>query len=642
MSLTPSVSVTRITGIWPLGAHFNALATTSSNQADPSRACFFYWTFGDSGPSGAAFTNGWSTAQLMNVAFGPNVDHVFYAALGAGDQTYDVILHVADGVETNTYHIAITAYDPVGANGYQDIYAVAQDGVFTGCPSAALFPTSPCVFSTHTEGDFGTMLDNYPSATRTRGIYMKRGNTYTVSGDRHISIQGPWGFDAWGAGSDPLIQCGANGTRMIPNHSTSSFSGRVDIRFCNLRLDPNGHTSCLAIAVSGYSNPVDRMTFLNLTCVAEFDLGGWWPWIQAENFLVGCYLWAREFAILGQNDVGFTALQDGGAYNNYFRQDAMDFDAGGGNVRVGGVTRWCFNNNTIDGGSPDRQHIKFHAKTGTPSTYLFCFGNLIINGGGYVLPNPVGDHAEAWPVDIAPTDDTIDERTTNFWWEYNVHRMGPHNERGLMVHASIGVIRGNLFDYSAQATDKGARPIVITRFKGNPNVPAPDDIWVYYNTGYSSATNPNDFTMVDVDPDNAGATNLKVFNNFASAPNYTTRRMINDPNGRLAGPDSGNNTISSTPGFAGTDGAGATPYTLPQHFKLQAGSVARNAGTPKPGYADIFGTKRPQGAPTPDIGFAEFSLGELFDWEAAAGFALNESEWFTMESQTNPLTISSW
>ena len=112
--------------------------------------------------------------------------------------------------------------------------------------------------------------------------------------------------------------------------------------------------------------------------------------------------------------------------------------------------------------------------------------------------------------------------------------------------------------------------------------PGPNEIHIYNNTFYSSATNPGvNFIAIHV---NAPATNTVVRNNFVSAPNFRGKTVLsNSGTGTVAS----NNTITNTPGWVS-----ATP-SLPAQFRPTGASPAIGTGTVIPVWSDFFRAGQP-------------------------------------------------
>jgi hypothetical protein len=173
----------------------------------------------------------------------------------------------------------------------------------------------------------------------------------------------------------------------------------------------------------------------------------------------------------------------------------------------------------------------------------------------------------------------MDERVENFIIERNWWVSGGTFTRALSLWARMGTVRNNIFDLSN--ANPGSQNWAIAIFRLGVE-PPPDDIQVYNNTAYSSFAQFNvgiDFTMITVDPSGAGATNIIVRDNYASAPGYVTKSVLFDPFNRTT---NSNNTITNTPGWVS-----ATP-SVPAHFKPAAGSAAIGTGTVVPVWSDFF------------------------------------------------------
>jgi len=258
-------------------------------------------------------------------------------------------------------------------------------------------------------------------------------------------------------------------------------------------------------------------------------------------------------------------------------------DAGNGLYRSGDPSKLVIANNDLIGGQFFRQHLKLHsaAEFGVISRYFIISDNRFAASS---IPTAPGSAGDVWWLEIGPANASETELMEDFIVERNWFTGNGVVSRYVYMNESKGTIRNNLFDFTRG--DPNNQNWAVSIFQFGAGVPAPDDIQVYNNTAYSSATNTNSqgFAMVMVDEAGRGATNIVIRNNYASMPNYINKVMVIDPFSRAT---VSNNTLTNTPGWVS-----ATP-SVPADFKPAAGSAAIGTGTVVPVWSDFFGVSEP-------------------------------------------------
>jgi hypothetical protein len=193
----------------------------------------------------------------------------------------------------------------------------------------------------------------------------------------------------------------------------------------------------------------------------------------------------------------------------------------------------------------------------------------------------------------------------------------------LYWNVGFGTVRNNFFLFEVGGVGS-VRPMNMYWF-GPAAQPSIDDMDVYNNTSYSLETNTSvgsgeGFSMIAVDAQfGAGSThpstNVRVYNNLAYAPNFTTRQMVYDPYGSVGG-NQADNTFVSTPSstWVGSDGSGGGfPFTnggtppQPSYFKLRSSAPEVGTGTDVTVHQDFFGNYRDGVANDP--GFHQYNAG---------------------------------
>jgi hypothetical protein len=236
--ITPSVTISRTSGVAPLAIHFDATATTAVDYTDrPIHDIEYRWDFGDGN------TTPWSYGVLpgtlpRNTAYGPVAAYVYetegthtpilYARRRKDDGSFDT----ATQPQTS---ITVTAEDAEFA-GTKTI-CVSTSGDFTGAPAGCVQVTSSNAV-TAISGNIGS---------GNKRILFKRGETFNAGSQIVINRPGPCIVGAFGSGAKPIINRTSSVTLMEWG-SSSTPDTVYDWRFQDLVFEGS---SVAAAAVEG-------------------------------------------------------------------------------------------------------------------------------------------------------------------------------------------------------------------------------------------------------------------------------------------------------------------------------------------------------------------------------------------------------
>lgn len=244
-TLTGAAIVNRATGVAPLLVFFDstngATSTTNPGSSTTTLAAnhtnfqdiFVNWVFGDTGPSGSGT---WAVgsnpgANSRNAAIGGIAAHVFDVAPGSGDQTYNIAGTITDGVNTVNCPLSITAYDPVGPNGFPGTATTCyfNTAVGPGCPAGSAQVLSG---AQHTPASGQQVLykcgDSFAGGTSIASSTVKASiGAYGPCPGTPISI----------ANHSQFPQLTGGGGNIITINSVNTGVGPIDVRIANLDLE---------------------------------------------------------------------------------------------------------------------------------------------------------------------------------------------------------------------------------------------------------------------------------------------------------------------------------------------------------------------------------------------------------------------
>lgn len=581
MSITPSFSAHRSTGVAPLGVIFDASATTSTATTRPFHECLYYWDYGD----WHVGSDTWApSGGSKNCDYGPIGAHL-YAYAG----TYTVTLTVrdTDGTQASTSStISVTNPDTIFSGASTICFSASGD--FTGAPAGATQITTSS----------WSNITSYVAAGRR--LLLHRGEAWSASTTCTIANAGPGQIGAYGTGDDPIV----TGSGTVPLFTLSNPAGVLaDWRISDLTLDGVGHDTIEA-AGSVTNLTIDGSTLLRGGVIISPDIVDYYrssgyPSAPAHSGLV-----IYDTSITGLTGYGgFIACRKAAYVGCVFEQTT------GGESHC--LRLPCFERSVIAhtrfGPQPQslRQHLKLHNamwagweySLGAASAWYHVASEYWVihdcefRGAG---------SANAWMCEVGLQDNLLDERTSNGIIESNWITIGDSCGTVFGGFSSSTTYRNNCLSLTG-----GISPIAfhISNWPSGSGVaaPNPDLVWVYGNSIYSANTSGT-VTLVDLTHQSGGlgeATNVAVFNNVIASP--TTRRTIYDT---CTGLTSGTNTSSATdPGWT------TYPPTTAMGFGLTSGSTLRDTGTVVPVLSDYQHLLRTPA--TADVGAHEYGASAI-------------------------------
>ena len=631
--LTLAATSPRSTGISPFLAFFDATATTDTGLTQGAQTAFqdvtYTWTFGDSGASGTGtWTYGSNPGNnSMNSATGPVAAHMYVTS--GTDAPYTAMVTATDGTNTAQCKVAVTAYDPIGSNGFpgtattcvaQSTLPVAGSG---GCPAAAAVAT---------QASFSTAVSSYIGAGKR--LLLHCGDTFTDAGALIGSTK--WSIDEYGSctGSNrPIITIGAS----IKGIDASAEIG--DGRVSNLDFECTGSGN-FAIWLDNFPKINYQITLDNLN---SNGCGQGYGFSQsAQNGMVndvitgtGVSSVAAYFNFNQSNPNAANGVYTGHAINNQFYGAAIGnfFSGQDGTsstgietLRIGAGHYYAIENNTLLNANSSGAVLKIHEGNTNNSCQAASLGDTqcganggggsttpcVINGTPYfantncwtgeytdyfeISDNSFTGRSGAQSVENAPENAFTDERLRYFVVERNYFNpIGMQSEGGRILYVSAvnETVRDNVFNMNGTSSLYPNYGVISA---GRGAEPTPSGIEAYNNTFYIPTNVGSTQIGVGFTTTNSGgasgtvaAGNSFILNNMQYAASAPNTYLNNGSNNSVS-----NNTTTTTNNPSFTDGS--TTFSLLSDFKPTANYTG---GTSVPVWYDAFGVAW---APTWDLG----------------------------------------
>jgi hypothetical protein len=566
----------------------------------------YTWNFGDSGPSGTGtWANGSNPGHnSKNAATGGVAAHLYIT--NGIDTNYVATVTATDGTNTASCQLAVTAYDPAGANGFAGSATTCVSSSGTPVAGSGGCPAGAAVLNT---SDFRTALGSSQSGKQ---ILFRCGDTFSgddapISGTK-FSIGAYGGCQGTQTGR-PIMQDSGTTGEFSPGTQTS------DGRIADLDFEGNG-TAAHAIYGFGVSGGVvdSQITMVNLNSTGNQNA---YYWAQGTQFgLIGSQMTSFIGGSGGEEGVfpNFSennCLNNSSAYNcggtpeyqniNYqaLMGDSLNGPGTAGSgaaetVRISACRFCVIANNTISnagaaGGSSSYAVLKLHSG----NTYASNTGWI----GQYtelveISDNLFSGNSGAQLTEVSPQNPQNDERLRNIVIERNVFAGTTGGNKAIALSAVNATVRNNVFYGERAGASYGAsvakRGIEYTGTSGAPvDAGAPQYVELFNNTCYGGGT------CIGLNSNQGGwgqpGSNSWAMNNL----------MYSTSGGTLVGTGGTGNTISNNtaalsdnPGW--TNGSGT--FLLMSDYQPTANY---SGGASVPNYYDALGALW---SPTWDLG----------------------------------------
>ena len=498
-SLKLNAKLTRAAGISPLMAFFDATGTTDTALTGKTTAfqdVTYEWNFGDAGVSGIrAWKYGANAGRnLMNTATGGVAAHLYIT--NGSDTPYTATVTATDGTNTASCQLALTAYDPSGANGFPGSATTCVSSSGTpvagnnGCPvGAAVLRTS----------SFSTALSNSQTGKR---VLFNCGDTFTgnnavVTGQK-FSV-GAYGSCVGTTNKRPILSdSGSSGEISLGSGSSADYDGR----FSDLDLEGNGNggtafknssgTYPYQIVLNNIRSNGNKATFYNFNA-SQYGLFnvvmtgmGSIQGVFINNSENQCTNGSQRYNCGGTPayfNVNYWALLG----NSFNGAGAPNGSAGIETVRISACRLCVIENNTIENANDVGAVLKLH--NGNPNSQ----GSWI---GQYTELNEISDNlftgtSGAQLVEIAPQNSVTDERLQNIVFERNLVIGTAGGSGKVLTSVQNGTFRDNVFntadtsgtDFSLQIARRGVEWNSTAGAPTNPSEPQYNE--AFNNSCYS-------------------------------------------------------------------------------------------------------------------------------------------------------------
>ena len=523
----------RTSGVAPLAVFFDAVDTTPSGATSPftwssgvyqpsdREGSLYSWDFGD--PSSGAWSQ---TGNSRNTATGYTAAHV-YESPG----TFTATLSITDSTGTvRTYSQTITVSAFSGTT-----YYVALSGSDSNNGTSTATP-----FLTVSRGMTALL-----GASGNAQLLLRRGDTFSTSGQWSITKPGPGIIGAYGTGNRPIINCSfdnGNGSNIFQFSTPGN-----DWRVMDLEMHPTSTSSTSGPA----GPPVDRqgvnMLLLRLKAVDWNDGIGWGDWTPIHTTPHdGMFVVESESTSPSGTYEGYVGGRRIAIMGNYFHDTGVSHV-----LRVWQAHKGVISNNQLARPGGQRHALKLHGpelNDGRPETRWVSISDNVFRASS----------TSQWTVSMGSQSDASSEAdpVTHVIFERNRFTGSSSLVADIETEARNVIIRNNIFDDSL---GNGTTAILYSR--RNSLLPVPDDVRLFNNTVYTTNTNSNAFTI------GGEVTNCRVRNNLFAVPSVSSSLIAG---GGGAGWTADHNLEVASPGFTNAGGG---------DFTLTTSSPASNTGT---------------------------------------------------------------
>jgi hypothetical protein len=539
ITIPTDLGASRITGVAPLGVHFDASATTSDAATYPFHEVDFYWTFDD--PTAGTWTY---TGKSKNADIGPIVAHVFETP-----GTYTVTLACRDSggaSATETQDITVTDPDTVFSGTNTICVNKVGDSDFTGKPTGA---------SEVNQNTWATIVGYCAAGKR---VLLKRGSTWTAASTTcYLDNTGPGILGAYpigGAGAKPIIDVSATAYPLILGYNADTS----DWRIMDLEFHSDGGEGIML-----YNYEVTDIAHVRLVLTGcDKSFCAHWGTFTADSLHENIFYYECDSqGLIGSTCYSFYGIVTNSAFlGNYFRHEVASNS--GHTIRTTHSYKCVWAHNDLGGsGSTDygEHAMKIHA-CNWAGEYGYPAGTY--GGKHCVIDNVFRANLSRVVTSFRSQNDGQDERETDILCDGNYFLSGTgQSVTYILSGATRTTIRNNIFVKTSGNDDGEFWPVMLE--KHYPSSPDPTDFWVYNNCLYCSTSGAVVYLGYN-------ANNYSGFiarNNIICAPNSSSRAVNN------GSCTASNNIVGTTdPGWS------TYPPTTAAQFAIKSDSAARNAG----------------------------------------------------------------
>jgi hypothetical protein len=545
-TITPTVTASRTTCAAPCSVFFDATTTTGLAGNDYVQANWS-WDFNDP-----------TSAHKGTIGF--------------------VVAHVFDN--PGTYHVTTRVRDTAGsaASTTTTITVSAMSGTTYYVAASGNDSNT----GTSTSAPFQTFAHAMTLAGTNKSILLRRGDTFSIgSGSTTMAVTGPFLIGSY---SDPAapstVNPVLNSTNSTAFSSVFNLSGGSDQRFTDLHI----------VVTSGFT--MFNITNAPTSLFERLDIEGWTQntggngWVlgapfQTNETIVDCHAHNYDgYSVYADRSVNFAMI---GTRGDTFTNHDHFFRLQGGS------------SNTSTSGQFTHNSYVAENTCAAPTGSTASCGQFRGDNTNSVFVNNTLNRVMDW----SPQDPTFVEHVSMGLGEGNTFYDADYDPN----YGCMGIIAQHI----AIRNNVGVNAEKMVQVLGFPAMPAnwTDQIFIYNNTSYSSATTSSPTYLVQigggggVEPTTGSVTVRNNVHYTTSSSNQSSiyvdyggsAKVVSDHNDLYA-PAGGSLSASNV----GTGGVLTDPKFVSNgaNYQLQASSPARNTGTSVPVYQDMASATRPQ------------------------------------------------
>lgn len=476
-SHSPSLDVSRTSGVAPLSVFFDATNYAVSGVGRPFHELYFHWEFGD-------------PLSRQRFATGGVAAHVFEMP---GSYSVRLTVQAPDG-STHCQEQTIIVQDTSSVFAGTNTICFSNNGSFTGAPAGALQVTT---------GSFDAALGYLANGKR---LLFQRGHIFTATNPPAVSTTANASIGAFGAGQNPDARgIYANNPRIESTVPEAALKVEAhDLRIMDLHfVDVSSGTAHSAIGPAT-ARAQDVL-------VLRVATDGFENCIGFSHDLMQYYHSAPYEAIT----IADCRLSLPNAYSIYaggrrlaFLGSWFDRCSTSHLIRITFANQCVIDGNLIEYPGGTRHAIKLHAQQDR-ALYGDYTEKVVIRGNKIRATTP-------WPIAIGTQDTISDEWVRDVVLEKNILFAENGVQAGFYIVSQDTTLRNNVF----VGQNNNAYDLTAILVEKRGISPTPSGIEIYNNTYYNATAGNTEESLLVV---NQHTGLIRLENNIVHAPTSTAR-----------------------------------------------------------------------------------------------------------------------